>query len=94
MKLIKLSSLIILATFVIIGCSLYTGNPSTLTAAQNADYRYARQLCEQKANARCWSPVWASVLYINEIKEHRKQSGCMEDWIGACLEKHGYRLSD
>ncbi len=91
-KLIKLSNLIILTTFVIIGCSHHSGNPSTLTAAQNADYRYALYLCEQEANAHCWSPIWASALYVNEIKEHYKQSGCMEDWTGVCLEKQGYRL--
>ena len=74
------------------GCSHYNGDPVTLTAAQNADFRYARQLCEQKANARCWRPVWASPLYVSETKEYRKQSGCMEDWMEACLEKQGYRL--
>ena len=79
-----------LTAILIIGCSNHNGDHLNSIAAQDGHFRYVSNLCEKEAEARCWSPVGPSPLYVNEINEYFKQSGCMKDWVRGCMEKHGY----
>jgi len=90
MKIGELILLIILAVIMVGGCSGTENVSQTSIASEDPDFRRTKDLCEQEALARCWEPADSSPLYLNEIRENRKQSKCKKEWISSCMEKHGY----
>lgn len=92
MKIGELILLIILAVIMVGGCSGKEKISQTAIASEDPDFRRIKDLCEQEALARCWEPVDSSPLWLNEIRENRKQAKCKKEWISSCMEKHGYEV--
>ena len=92
MKIGELILLIILAVIMAAGCSGTENVSQTSIASEDPDFRRIKDLCEQEALARCWEPADSSPLYLNEIRENRKQAKCKKEWISSCMEKHGYEV--